>query len=193
MGSGLTSENGRNSTEFGKRQDLCLSVTIFPLLSTKLRDSETNLRMISGNSNGCGTFEASTIQKMKKTQIFIIDDCEMMRQFLTTYLSGSGMVRAYGSGTEALDALSLENWPDVIVLDLNLPDMNGLEIISHLEEKQLIGRSKIIVLSGENSASTRISCLSAGAADYVVKPFHPRELKLRVDKMIGSSQISKVA
>jgi DNA-binding response OmpR family regulator len=130
---------------------------------------------------------------MKKSHIFIVEDCEMMRQFLTVYLAGSGEVHAFASGSEALDALSLENWPDVIILDLNLPDMHGVDIIRHLQGKQLLGRSKVIVLSGEATASSRIACLSAGAADYVAKPFHPRELKLRIEKIIGTTEISRVA
>ena len=126
---------------------------------------------------------------MNQLNIFVIDDCDMMREFLGRYLSGLGNVHAFESGYEALAEMRLENFPHVIVLDLNLPDVNGIEIIQQLKEKGLLNRSKVLVLSGDDSANSRISCLTAGASDYLVKPFHPRELKLRVENVLRASQI----
>jgi DNA-binding response OmpR family regulator len=117
----------------------------------------------------------------------------MMRQFLSTYLSGSGAVHAFSSGLEAIENLRLDNWPDVIILDLNLPDISGLEFINHLKQKDLLNRLKVIVLSADDKATTRIECLAAGASDYLIKPFHPRELQLRILKIAGVAEVSKVA
>ena len=133
------------------------------------------------------------MKDMKKPYIFIIEDCDMMRQFLETYLAKSGIIQAFGSGQEAIQALSLDNWPDVIILDLNLPDIHGKDVLRILKKRQLLTRSKVIVLSGEDNAISRISCLSAGASDYLVKPFHPRELQLRLFKLLGVMDINKVA
>lgn len=123
---------------------------------------------------------------MKKPHIIIIEDCDMMRQFLSTYLSGTATIHAYDRGYDALQSLSLENFPDVIILDLNLPDAHGLEILRQLKSMKLLDRINVIILSGEDKANSRISCLSEGASDYLVKPFHPRELKLRIQNVIGS-------
>jgi len=130
---------------------------------------------------------------MKKPHIFIIEDCDMMRLFLQTYLAKSGIIQAFASGREAIQALSLDNWPDVIILDLNLPDIQGQEVLRILKKRQLLTRSKVVVLSGEDNATSRISCLSGGASDYLVKPFHPRELQLRLNKLLAVMDINQVA
>ncbi len=130
---------------------------------------------------------------MKQITTFVIEDCDMMRQFLSTYLAGISEVHAFSSGLEAIENLGLDNWPDVIILDLNLPDISGLEVIERLKQRDLLSRSRVIVLSADDSASTRITCLSAGASDYLIKPFHPRELQLRVLKVAGATEIRTVA
>lgn len=117
----------------------------------------------------------------------------MMREFLSRYLSSLGNIHAFATGAQALDEMGLDNFPHVMVLDLNLPDYNGKEIIKHLNEKGLLSRSKVLVLSGDDNADSRIACLAAGASDYLVKPFHPRELKLRVENVLRASQIGSVA
>ena len=73
-----------------------------------------------------------------------------------------------------------DSLPDLIISDLHTPVMNGFELIKQLKAGELFNDIPIVVLSGEDNSEMRIKCLDAGADDYVVKPFNPRELESRI-------------
>lgn len=106
--------------------------------------------------------------------IFIVDDDvhigNMLEEILTK--EGYGVFRAY-SGTEAL--LMLENFsPDLILLDLMLPGLDGEEVLAHIEN------IPVIVLSAKADIGDKVSLLLGGAADYMTKPFDTKELLARI-------------
>lgn len=106
--------------------------------------------------------------------IFIVDDDvhigNMLEEILTK--EGYGVFRAY-SGTEAL--LMLENFsPDLILLDLMLPGLDGEEVLAHIEN------IPVIVLSAKADIGDKVSLLLGGAADYMTKPFDIKELLARI-------------
>src|SRR4029077_16158468 len=100
-----------------------------------------------------------------------------MRRFLRASLSTTGhkLVEA-GTGKEGLAAAS-EHSPDVILLDLGLPDMDGLEVTKRLREWT---RTPIIVLSARDKEDDKVAALDAGADDYLTKPFSLQELLARI-------------
>lgn len=107
--------------------------------------------------------------------IMIIDDDVSIGNMLEEVLTREGcrVSRAY-SGTEAL--LYLEaNRPDLILLDLMLPGISGEELLG-----RFAGKTPVIVLSAKNELDSKVSLLSAGADDYICKPFELRELLVRI-------------
>jgi two-component system KDP operon response regulator KdpE len=109
--------------------------------------------------------------------ILVVDDERPIRRFLRTTLLGHGyIVHEATTGQEALLAAA-EQRPDVIVLDLGLPDMDGTEITRQLREWTQV---PIIILSVRDRESDKISALDAGADDYLTKPFGVGELMARI-------------
>ncbi len=115
----------------------------------------------------------------------IIDDNEMMREFLIVYFKKEFEVVAMQGALDAVNTLE-QIKPEVIVLDLNMPGMSGEEFLTYLKENQQT-QSKVIVLSSVEKSLTRINCLEKGAADYLTKPFNPKELELRITQQLNIS------
>ena len=119
------------------------------------------------------------VEKMNanKVRVLIVDDDRAIRRFLRISLSGQGFAIAEAvNGEEALRALNSFR-PDVVILDLGLPDADGIEITRHVRERV---QTPIIVLSVREKDSDKISALNAGADDYLTKPFSLGELLARV-------------
>ncbi len=107
----------------------------------------------------------------------VVDDEQAIRRFLRTSLTVNGYtVLEAGSGQQALIAV-VNDRPDVIILDLGLPDMAGLEVTARLREWSKI---PIIILSVRDQESDKIAALDAGADDYLTKPFGVGELMARI-------------
>jgi two-component system KDP operon response regulator KdpE len=109
--------------------------------------------------------------------VLLVEDELAIRRFLRPALTSQGY-RLFEAATGA-DALadSATRQPDVIILDLGLPDMDGLEVIRRLREWTSV---PIIVLSARGQERDKVSALDAGADDYVSKPFGPEELLARI-------------
>jgi DNA-binding response OmpR family regulator len=110
-------------------------------------------------------------------KIVVIDDEESVRDVVTAYLERDGFtVYVAANGREGL-ALAERRKPDLIVLDLMLPDISGEEICQEVRSRSDV---PIVMLTAKASEEERIGGLIAGADDYLVKPFSPRELVARV-------------
>jgi DNA-binding response OmpR family regulator len=88
------------------------------------------------------------------------------------------------NGHEALEWLHRGNIPNVIISDLKMPKMNGIEFLKNLRESVFYQNIPLIMLSGEEKSSERVNCLQMGADDFVLKPFNPEELIIRVKKLL---------
>jgi len=111
------------------------------------------------------------------TTILVVDDDLQLRRFLRTTLSGHGhAVAEAGSVAEALDAIARVH-PSVILLDLGLPDGDGLTVLRTLAPDK---RPPVIVLSARGQEGDKVTALDAGAEDYLTKPFGASELLARI-------------
>jgi len=109
--------------------------------------------------------------------ILLIEDEPQMRRFLRVALEGSGYrYLEAATGQEGL-ALAVQHRPDAILLDLGLPDMDGLDLMARLREWS---RTPVIVISARGQETDKVSALDAGADDYLTKPFGTRELLARI-------------
>lgn len=118
-----------------------------------------------------------TVPKPPPGRVLVIEDEREMRRFLRVSLGQSGFqVLEAETGEEGL-ALASANVPDVILLDLGLPDTDGLEVTRRLREWS---RVPILVLSARGREDDKVAALDAGADDYVTKPFGVNELLARI-------------
>lgn len=116
--------------------------------------------------------------------ILVIDDNKMMRTFLSHLLSEEYEVVEKESAEEALVWLDQRNYPDLIISDFELNGLNGCALLEKLQDSEFYKKIPFIILSGKGKSENRIKCLEAGAKDFIVKPFNPVELKLRVSRLI---------
>ena len=112
----------------------------------------------------------------KMARVLVVDDERPIRRFLNASLSGQYMVLEAATGEDAL-AVTVSGRPDAIILDLGLPDMDGVEVTRRLREWTQI---PIIVVSVRDREEDKIAALDAGADDYLTKPFGVGELTARL-------------
>ncbi|SIT04304.1 response regulator transcription factor [Neptunomonas antarctica] len=112
--------------------------------------------------------------------IYIIDDERDICDILSRELGAYGFeVKTFLTGAQLKEALR-EQSPDLCIVDLGLPDMDGIELVKSLCDQTAMG---VMILSGRDSVTDRILGLELGADDYIVKPFIPRELIARVNSL----------
>lgn len=117
------------------------------------------------------------IAEKQNLRVLVVDDEKAIRSFLYTSLSSYGYtIFEAADGEEAL-AKALDVHPDLVILDLGLPDMDGVEVIASIRKRTKI---PIIILSVRDDPSEKISALDAGADDYLTKPFSTEELLARL-------------
>ncbi len=115
---------------------------------------------------------------MTKPHILVVDDEAGVRDVVTRYLEREGYVVSCASnGPEALGIIDLERDIKLVVLDVMLPGLNGVEIVRRVRENNAV---PVIMLSARTDETDRVLGLESGADDYVPKPFSPRELVSRV-------------
>src|SRR6201996_124570 len=115
--------------------------------------------------------------------VLVVDDEPTITEVVARYLSRAGYAtRVAANGREALDAAATQR-PDLVVLDLMLPGIDGLEVMRRLRDQDR-DRIAVILLTAKSEESDRVIGLRLGADDYVVKPFSPAELVARVDAVL---------
>lgn len=116
--------------------------------------------------------------------VLVVDDDPTTREVLQRYLTRAGLsVLEAADGVTALEVFRTGQ-PDLVVLDLMLPGMDGLDVCDRLRRHSQV---PIMMLTALGSESDRVVGLEQGADDYVVKPFSPREVTLRVQKLLERS------
>lgn len=117
-------------------------------------------------------------------QVLIIEDDPRIRPLLMRSLDERGhAVTSAATGMQGL-AMAVDNRPDLVILDLGLPDVDGTQVLQML---RAVSDVPVIVASARDDDPSLVGCLNAGADDYVVKPFSPKELVLRVNSVLRRS------
>ena len=122
--------------------------------------------------------------------ILIVEDSPTMRALLTTALEDLDIpvkVTEAESGFDALRQLPRESY-DLIVTDINMPDINGLELVSFVKRNPQYASIPLVIVSTEGSERDREKGLSLGADAYLVKPFEPDDLLQIVRDLLASPQ-----
>jgi two-component system, OmpR family, alkaline phosphatase synthesis response regulator PhoP len=120
----------------------------------------------------------------KARTVLVVEDETSIASFVALYLKNAGYgIRTVGTGQEALDTLAHER-PDLIVLDLMLPDLDGIEVCKRVRQSSDV---PILMLTARDEDVDKIIGLEVGADDYLTKPFNPRELVARVKSILRRS------
>ncbi|MDP9440287.1 MAG: response regulator, partial [Actinomycetota bacterium] len=118
-------------------------------------------------------------------KVLIVDDEPNIREVVGLYLRRDGhAVVSAADGEEALELFRTSD-PDLVVLDLMLPKVSGLEVCRRMQAER---RVPLIMLTARGEEADRVLGLDAGADDYVVKPFRPRELMARVSVLLRETE-----
>ena len=123
----------------------------------------------------------------KEISVLVVDDESAIREMIRFALGKSGMtVRCAASGQEALEKIT-EQSPDILLLDWMMPNMSGPQLTRRLRKDPVTKDIPIIMLTAKVSEDDKVTGLNAGADDYIIKPFSPRELVARISAVLRRS------
>ncbi len=125
---------------------------------------------------------------MKSSKIFIVDDDKLVSWSLTRDLQKEGVdVTVITNGANAVKAV-LDNPPDIVLLDLKLPDMNGLEVLKQIQS--VLPQTIVIMMTAYATVETAVQAVKLGATDFIKKPFSFEELKVILNRALKSHRLS---
>jgi putative two-component system response regulator len=116
----------------------------------------------------------------RRSRVLVVDDTESVRSLFRKLLSSDGHdVVAAADGAAALEAVQLHR-PDVVLLDVDMPTMDGLEVCRRLKADPGTRLTPVVMVTGQTDLSDRLRGIEAGADEFLSKPVHPQELRVRV-------------
>ena len=121
------------------------------------------------------------------SQILVVDDSKVMRDMVVACLRGleGATFTQAASGLEAIERLSLGHY-DAAVLDLNMPDISGIEVLEFVRAQDRLKSLPIIVVTTRGDDDSRVRALAAGASNYMTKPFTPEAIVAAVGALLES-------
>ena len=127
-------------------------------------------------------------------QILLVEDDALLAEGMAEAIRRGGWsVNHVGSGREAIAVCDIEQ-PGIVILDLGLPDMNGIKVLRHIRQKKL--PMQVMILTARDAIDDKVAGLDAGADDYLTKPFNVDELlaRLRVlERRLGTADSAEIA
>ncbi len=125
----------------------------------------------------------------KNARILVVDDEAPMRESLKDWLMEEGYeVGLAASGKEAIAMTREKNW-DVILLDLKMPGMDGVETLKRLKGKEVDTEAEILMMTAYATVDTAVQAMKEGAFDYLVKPFSPDEIEMQIKKIVTHREL----
>lgn len=125
--------------------------------------------------------------------VLVIEDSDATRSLIVSVLEGLGSIRAFQatSGFEALRVLPTQDF-DLVLTDINMPDINGLEVVSFLKKTERYKHIPVVIITTESGTRDRMRGLDLGAQRYITKPFDIAELRATVEELLGLGSTSQV-
>ncbi|UZR99583.1 response regulator [Chondrinema litorale] len=120
--------------------------------------------------------------------IIYVDDDKFMRVFFATYFEKKFNIILCDSAYSAADYLKNHSLPDLMLLDLVLPEKDGATFLEEMKADSELSNIPVIILSGTDKSETRIKLFKMGAEDFIMKPFNPEELSLKIEKFLLKKQ-----
>ena len=124
------------------------------------------------------------MSKDKPIRVLVVDDEQLVRDLLVSYLNSLGfVVETAQDGLEGLEKYTEGDF-DLVITDLSMPNMDGIELVKELREAD--DEAVVLIITGYPTIGTAVEAIKHGAADYITKPFTLDEVKIRIDKAIGA-------
>jgi two-component system response regulator YesN len=123
--------------------------------------------------------------KAVKRKILIIDDDVIYQQIIRKLLCSTYNVILTGDSKEAIEYLETHGSPDLVIADLNLPGLDGIELISTIKEKLNTSQTNILVISGMDDEILKTNLSHLGVSEFLTKPIERKILKDKIDSLIG--------
>lgn len=127
-------------------------------------------------------------QPLPHLSLLAIDDEIPIQLILKHYFKNDFLVNTKSNGKEALSWMQAGNIPDIIIADINMPEMDGYSFIEQVRASGFLKKIPMLVLSASESTEVKIRCLQSGADDFIAKPFNPRELAARMNGILRRSR-----
>lgn len=126
------------------------------------------------------------LESVMKKKIIVVDDKITIAKIIAAYLSTEYDFEYFDNPIPCIERLENNpQLPDLIISDILMPNMRGDVFLAYIKADERLKQIPVVILSSEDSSSERVRLLQNGADDYIVKPFNPMELKIRVSKILG--------
>jgi CheY-like chemotaxis protein len=122
----------------------------------------------------------------QKKTLMIIDDQPNTRLLLSHFLGNYYTIIEKAGAKEALESLNEGLNADLIISDILMPDMSGIEFLTVYQKQSHLKSTPVIVLSSVENSAERLKCFKYGARDFVIKPFNPEELHVRIKNLLAA-------
>ena len=123
--------------------------------------------------------------------VLIVDDSSSMRAIVRKIIKASGFnigeLLEAADGKEAIKVLT-DEWVDLVLADINMPNMNGLELISEMKKDEMLKSIPVVMITAEGSEKRILESMKLGASGYIKKPFLPEEIKRTLSAIMGEDE-----
>jgi len=134
-----------------------------------------------------GNAKPAGFQGESKPRLLVAEDEAFTARFLTSSLEAAGFLVTYApNGADALEALARQRF-DGALLDINMPEADGFDVLEHVRKDPLNRDMPVLMLSSRTQERDILKAFDLGADDYVLKPFSPPEVVLRLRKLVGKT------
>lgn len=127
----------------------------------------------------------------EKSRILIVDDSPEDIQFVIEALKNDYTIIVATNGKKALQMAEQDPQPDVVLLDVDMPEMNGYETCRHLKENDKCNSIDVIFISAHDTTDEKLQGYEAGGLDYIIKPVNPEEIKQKVSLAVSNNKLKK--
>lgn len=137
--------------------------------------------------DGTRTFPLTRVM----AEVLVVDDSKVMREMLIACLRGRDSLAftQASSGLEAIEQLSLKHF-DLVLLDMNMPDIGGIEVVEFIRSQDRLRTVPIIIVTTRGDEASKDRALRAGATRYLTKPFTPEVIQVEVGSALGLAKAS---
>ena len=152
--------------------------------------NESDLQYIDDGNKQSGKLQKLLDEQGNKPSLLVIDDNNDIRQYLRTLLQDEFYVFEASDGREGLE-VALKEVPDLVICDVMMPVMNGLEFTEHLKTQTITSHIPVIMLTAKNLDEHRAEGYEHGADSYITKPFHSKVLLSRIENLLKQRRLLK--